>query len=303
MITLQEFSRQNRTFIVAHRGASENQFENTLEAYTDALNSHAKMIEIDVQITKDNKVIAFHNNEIFDCKSNSNIKIIDLYSYELTDVKIKNFDFNTNINEFIAHNSEENNSEIEYCDIENREVEYCINCPENLANSEKIKIPTLEEVIKLISEKAYLIIEIKSNFTENDITKADIILNEIKKYNYFEFTLFASFDVNILKRLKQIDQRTTIAVIKNPYKRVMPSEYLKILNYEVFICSIDEIDEEINSDAKSNNLFLGMYSADNLEQLIKMKDFNINAIVTNYPTKILNIIKENNLYDLNELLS
>lgn len=293
MISLKEFSKLNKTFIVAHRGASENQFENTIEAYTDALNSHAKMIEIDVQITKDNKVIAFHNNEIFDCKSNSNINIIDLYSYELKDVKIKNFEKN-----FI-----ETINNIEANVIIDNEVEYCINCPENLANSEKIKIPILEEVINLLSEKAYLIIEIKSNFTEQDIEKADIILNEVKKYNYFDYTLFASFDINILKRLKQIDPKTTIAVIKNPYKRVMPSDYLKILNYDVFISSIDEIDDEINLDAKSNNLFLGLYSADNLEQLIKMKYYNINAIVTNYPTKILNIIKENNLYDLNELLS
>ena len=50
--------------IIAHRGAPSDAKENTIESFEKALVSGADMIEFDVRRTKDNVLIAFHDESI-----------------------------------------------------------------------------------------------------------------------------------------------------------------------------------------------------------------------------------------------
>jgi len=288
---LNTFEKLKKKFIVAHRGSSETYVENTLEAFEDAINSGAKMIEVDVQITKDKHIVAIHNNEIIDINSNVSCKIEELTFSQLQDVY------------FEKSENREIDSKI-YLDVKSNSLNE-INSPEIIekkSNFQKYSVPKLEEVINLVNNKAFIIIEIKSNFTEFDKQNVELIYQVVKNNDFIEQTIFASFDIELLIKLSEIDSNAKIAVIKNPYKNLLPSDYLQKIKYNVFICSIDEINEEIAKDAKTNNLSLGIYSADNLEQLQKIKHFNINAIVTNFPKKILNLIKENSIFDINDFI-
>lgn len=51
----------NRTYIIAHRGASAYEHENTLEAFQKAIDMHADAIELDVRRTKDDVLIVHHD--------------------------------------------------------------------------------------------------------------------------------------------------------------------------------------------------------------------------------------------------
>ena len=167
MITLNDFAKQKKVFLVAHRGSSEKHFENTIDAYLDAVDSNVKMIEVDLQVTKDNQVIACHNSEI-NCLVDNSQKPIDNYNYN-------------EINQVLAENSKT----IE----KNCESNIYIYKPENSYDANKLNVitlPLLSEVIDNIFDKAYLILEIKSNFTEKDTDKAEVILNEVKKCGYLE---------------------------------------------------------------------------------------------------------------------
>lgn len=64
----------------AHRGASAYAPENTMAAFRKALQIGANGIELDIQKTKDNKIVIFHDDYI-DNKSNGKGKIED-YTYE-----------------------------------------------------------------------------------------------------------------------------------------------------------------------------------------------------------------------------
>lgn len=280
MIVLSEFAKLNKTFVVAHRGASETEFENTLAAFGEAITSKVTMIEIDVQVAADKEVVVFHDNYLLDYNTNKKIWIGQLYSRELKQVYVlsKRTDKTT-------------------------DTKYYVNVPENKKSEYFcLNIPTLKEVVDLVRNKTYLIIEIKSNFTIEDIKNAEIILFLTEKLNYAQHTLFASFDTNILKRIKEINPLMNIAVIKNPYKYLLPTDYKKIVDFQAFICSIEEINDEIEKDAKMNNVFLGLYSADNLEQLKIIKKHNVRAVVTNYPKRIFEIVKESGLYRIEELI-
>ncbi|MCK0189604.1 hypothetical protein MWU84_06500 [Arenibacter sp. F20364] len=50
--------------ICAHRGANETHPENTLAAFEEAIKLGAQMIELDVQMTKDNQLVIMHDDKV-----------------------------------------------------------------------------------------------------------------------------------------------------------------------------------------------------------------------------------------------
>ena len=71
----------------AHRGASAYAPENTMSAFVKALEMKANGIELDLQKTKDGKIVIFHDNTL-DKHSNASGKIAD-YTYS----ELMKFDF------------------------------------------------------------------------------------------------------------------------------------------------------------------------------------------------------------------
>ncbi len=63
--------------ICAHRGAMDTHPENTIAAFKEAIRLHAQMIEFDVRMTKDNKLVILHD-ETVDRTTNGTGKIEDL---------------------------------------------------------------------------------------------------------------------------------------------------------------------------------------------------------------------------------
>ncbi|MEM2482910.1 MAG: glycerophosphodiester phosphodiesterase family protein, partial [Candidatus Nezhaarchaeales archaeon] len=51
----------NRVLVIAHRGASAYEPENTLRSIKRALNLGADMVEIDVRTTKDGHIVVIHD--------------------------------------------------------------------------------------------------------------------------------------------------------------------------------------------------------------------------------------------------
>lgn len=73
----------------AHRGASQYAPENTMAAFKKAIELGAQGIELDLQKTKDNKLVIFHD-DLIDNKSNGTGRISD-YTYK----ELLEFDFGT----------------------------------------------------------------------------------------------------------------------------------------------------------------------------------------------------------------
>ena len=63
-MTSKSFSSQSRPLIIAHRGASSYAFENTLDSFRKACEYGADMIELDIRMTKDGRLIVFHDSTI-----------------------------------------------------------------------------------------------------------------------------------------------------------------------------------------------------------------------------------------------
>ena len=75
--------------IIAHRGATETALENSLEAFTEAVDLGAKFIELDVRLSSDDKVFIMHDNSL-SRTTDSHRKISELTAVELQYVKLSN---------------------------------------------------------------------------------------------------------------------------------------------------------------------------------------------------------------------
>lgn len=81
-----------KPFIWAHRGASGYEAENTMEAFEKALSQKADGIELDVQMTRDEKLVIIHD-EMVDRTSNGNGWVKD---FSLEEIKKLDFGIHSN---------------------------------------------------------------------------------------------------------------------------------------------------------------------------------------------------------------
>ncbi|ROL56144.1 hypothetical protein D9V84_09480 [Bacteroidetes/Chlorobi group bacterium Naka2016] len=152
------------------------------------------------------------------------------------------------------------------------------------------RIPSLEEVLQFVNGRIFLNLELKNlgNNSQQNIAK---ILELIEKYNYCDKVIISSFYHEQLKVVKRLNSKIPIAPIRFPRDERLPSQLKQELDCQGFVCSIDELDQKIAEDARSNNIFIGVYSVDTEEQLDFVLSHNVKAIVTNLPGKILSILR------------
>lgn len=251
MLSLTKYYLKHRFIPVAHRGASGSAPENTLAAYQKALDTGIPAIEVDVHFTKDNQIVAFHDDNLGRIANNN--KLISECTYsELMSIEVGSW--------FDPKYSKE-------------------------------KIPNLEQVLKLIQGKAYLILEMKP-FSPNPSEFVQSVLEHLDKYNYLDKTIFVSFDYNLLKIINHTNKRLNIAAIKIPGTNLLPSDLKYLTNCDAVICSINELDDEFNNNAKLNKIPIGVYDVDNIELLNKSIDYKVQGIGTNYPELIMKLLKE-----------
>lgn len=151
------------------------------------------------------------------------------------------------------------------------------------------KIPTLEEVLELIHNKVYLNIEIK-NIGPNPLPYIQKTISIIDKFNYLDKVVFSSFYYNNLFAIRTIDYQIPTACLRIPKDKSLPSALAQKFQCQGFICSTSEINEEIVEDVKLHNLFVGVYSVDTEDELNRIVKLDCDAIVTNFPQKIRELL-------------
>lgn len=150
-------------------------------------------------------------------------------------------------------------------------------------------IPSLEEVLSFLSGKILLNIELKNLGLQPELILRNIF-ELLEMYDFSNKVVISSFYYNELELAKKINPRIPIAPIRIPKDSTPPSKLKERLNCEGFVCSVEEISKEIADDAHRNNLFMGVYSVDNENQLDYVISFGVKAIVTNYPKEIRQLL-------------
>ena len=165
----------SKTQITAHRGASREAPENTLEAFEAALDSGADYIELDVQLTKDGQLVVFHD-ETIDRTTNGKGKL----------------------------------SDITYAQLQNYSAGSWFGTTDEFAD---VKVPLLSEVLDLVGDQIMLNIEIKAHGNITGTVEQTVEL--IHEYGITDSCYVSSFSYKALKVVKKLDPNIKTGLIAN----------------------------------------------------------------------------------------
>ena len=301
-------TKPNYIRIYGHRGARGDIVENSIEGFKYTFDLGIKAIEFDVVITKDNIPVLFHdyrlNKDIVKDSSGNWLKetgpkIIDLTYNELNSYSIESLKPGS--------------------DYFNRFKK------QKLAKG--AKIPKLIDLFQLVNEgknkDVFLNLEIKSTPTQENVTPdhktiIELILKDIKKFNLEDRILVTSYDFKNLYELKKQNPNVLRGFItlqqdlsrtkKNVYEgspwmaKTFPLEDLfllpnliKSLEGHVWSAFYRDITKKNVELAHQHGLAVAAWTVNREKDIIRMIEYGVDGIITDYPKKVQEICKSKNI--------
>ncbi len=142
------------------------------------------------------------------------------------------------------------------------------------------KIPTLEEVLKLLKDKTKINIEIKAKNLEIDLLK---LINE---YQLEKEVIISSFSHSYLKKIRQLNKKIKLGLASYWLKQ-RQIKIAKKLKISWLIVDCQRLNEKNIALAHQNNLKVYGWTINDQEVFKKMKKIGVDGIFTDYPDRFL----------------
>ncbi len=248
MIDIKSNKNFKAPWIIGHRGYPAKFPENTLAAFEAAIQAGADMIELDVMLSRDRKVVVIHD-AILDRTTNGKGSVADFTLAELKQLDAGSW-FDA---QFAAQ-----------------------------------QIPDLSGVLDLVNGRAYVNIEIKSNAYESghptDAVEKQVV-DLLREKNLLGTCMISSFDVNILEQIAFMENPPATAFIsKKPAnkKTVNMCSRLRVFSWhpDHRIVKRNQVKQ---MHAAGIRVF--PYNVDMLEDFVRMREMQVDGVITNYPVQ------------------
>lgn len=261
--------------IQGHRGARGNYPENSLPAFKYALDNNIDILELDLQLTKDNEVIIYHDKTI-----NPNICVGSGFGgsqaiKNLTLQEIKTFDCGLKQNPGFPDQIPVPNTHI----------------------------PTFKELLDMIHTNYYyknikFNVEIKTTKeldSDQEVKQlADAIVTIIHNYGLTNSMTIQSFDPRALKYVKQIDP-----YIKTSYliEDIIIDDnvvfFAKDLGVQIVSPDYSLLNEENVLLLHKNGFVVLPWTVNDISDFKRMIDYGVDGIITDYPKVMKDYIDSN----------
>ena len=236
----------NPVEVTAHRGYSAVYPENTIPAFKGAIQVGADWAELDVQQTADGEVIVMHD---------SNLKRttgLDKEVWQVTWDEIKDLD---------------NGSWFD-------------------KKYQTVRIPTLEEVLKVCRGKIHLNIEIKPSGHDKDLEKQ--VAKLLKKYHMRDTCVVSSLKYDSLRKIKEADDSIETAYITSvSYGNFTNLEYADGYSVESTLLSKSFVNK-----AQKAGKQIYVWTVNSEERLEKVVGMGIDNVITDDPVMAKELIYE-----------
>lgn len=232
---------------IGHRGAKGYEPENTLISFQKAINLHVDGIELDVHLSKDEELIVIHDETID--RMTDGKGIVNKMSLP----QLKRFKINNTHNQkpLAAHFHQ---------------------------------IPTLEEVLDLIDQKCLVNIELKSYETVEKTVELIENYIEEKGWNYNQF-LVSSFDWNALQQVTFLNPEIPIGVLAENNLELALA-FAKFIQAKSIHPHFHLLTKENTLLIQEKGFLVFPWTVNNPEDILKIKSFNVNGIISDYPDRI-----------------
>lgn len=236
----------NPVEVTAHRGYSTAYPENTIPAFKGAIQVGADWAELDVQQTADGEVIVMHD---------SNLKRttgLDKEVWQVTWDEIKDLD---------------NGSWFD-------------------KKYQTVRIPTLEEVLKVCRGKIHLNIEIKPSGHDKDLEEQ--VAKLLKKYHMRDTCVVSSLKYDSLRKIKEADDSIETAYITSvSYGNFTDLEYADGYSVESTLLSKSFVNK-----AQKAGKQIYVWTVNSEERLEKVVGMGIDNVITDDPVMAKELIYE-----------
>jgi glycerophosphoryl diester phosphodiesterase len=238
---------------IAHRGYCGVRPENTFCAFENSIGK-CDFIELDIQVTKDNELVVFHDETL----------------KRTTDIETnKEFAFNGSYN---------------LCDY--RLEELCMLDVGSWFDTQYTnqRILTLKDVLVFCERNNIALnIELKDCSNINDEAYIKKLIDVIQSTNMTIPLLISSFNDNYLKLLKKEMPTMDIALNIESNLPIKLVSFLKELNVCAVHISKDLVNDISIEDLKKNNIMLSVFTVNDTLSKINLYQQGVDAIFTNYP--------------------
>ncbi|MGN8981988.1 glycerophosphodiester phosphodiesterase [Enterococcus villorum] len=235
--------------IFAHRGSSGTHPENTLPAFAEAVRQGVDGIELDVHLSKDEQIIVIHDEEV-DRTTNGHGLVREKTLAQLKKLNAGSW-FNSDFH--------------------------------------ATKVPTLKEVVHLLSEMNYrgtLMIEIKTDKYDY-VGIEEKVVNLLKESDWPFHHAYCSFNIQSLERLAKIEPTAQLdLLLSTSHKKVLLAENTPSI--EGIHPRVDWYFEHVTS-LESFPKAIRCWTVNEEDQMRQCFNQQMTAFITDFPEKALRI--------------
>ena len=256
--------------IHGHRGARGVLPENTLAAFKYAIENGIDVLELDLQMTKDNEIIIYHDKNI-------NTEICSGFGKPIKSLSLKE------IKEYDCGSKKNPNFPLQ-----------------RVVPGEKI--PTFIELIHFINnnyknKNIQMNIEIKTEKSidsDNEVYEfSKKLIDIIHKYNIANNVIIQSFDIRALQYVNEIDKN-----IKKSYLLEDKLDYVntiidisKRLGVKIISPDFNLIDKNFVKKMQDNGFEVFVWTVNDIDSFKKVAEYGVDSIISDDPLKMKNYIE------------
>lgn len=245
--TTGDYSKQRDVANVAHRGASGHAPENTMAAFDLAVEMKADYIELDVQMTKDGKLVIIHDTTVDRTTDGSG------FVGDLTLEEMKTLDAGSWFGEQFAGE----------------------------------QIPTFEEVLDAYRGKIGILIELKSPELYPGIEErvADILIDRNMQHPRNEKIIMQSFNHESMQLSKQLLPNVPHGVLAGmAWEDVTDEELAEFAIYsDYFNPNMRIVTDELVTRVHDAGMEIYPYTVNTREEADRLFNLGVDGIITNFP--------------------
>ncbi|MDX6385229.1 MAG: glycerophosphoryl diester phosphodiesterase [Blastocatellia bacterium] len=257
---------KTQPLIIGHRGASAVAPENTIVAFTKALEAGAAGVELDVRLSSDGVPVVIHDANLRRTGRREE-SVATMTAAELQQVEVGSW-FNRTRSEFARD-------------------EYAAQT-----------LPTLAQVFDLFSQRAHLrkiiYIEMKTDQAEETyVDLARAVAQLIKAHQIGARVVVVSFDLKALAKIKLIDSSIITGALFEPRRNPVELMRRHPLISAALACGADEIlfhrliaTRKLIDLATENNLRSVVWTVDDPQWVRRKAESGLHAVITNKPAEM-----------------
>ncbi|MBE6747476.1 MAG: glycerophosphodiester phosphodiesterase [Ruminococcaceae bacterium] len=237
--------------IIAHRGFSGKYPENTMLAFSKAVEIGADGIELDVHFTKDGEIVIIHDETID--RTTDGTGFVRDYTYE-------------ELSKFNAYGRFEGQFEFQ-------------------------KIPTLREYFELVKDVEGFItnIELKTGIFEYEgIEKA--VIDLVKEFGLEDRTILSSFNHFTVMRCKEYEPSIKTGFLVESWIIGM-GEYTKSHGIDCVHPIFVNLKPELYAEMKNAGREVNTWTVNEYEDIRRLADMGVDALIGNYPDRMTELLR------------